>query len=132
MSQLQLFDSSETLLVDEERGRIAYTPSFVDAASAQAWFAEVRSGVKWWSERRMMYDREVDVPRLVGHFRLDPAPGFTPAAILDAVMLLPDEPEVLSWVPEARATFERLRTEPSLRRLEAALERRPEAGTLHP
>jgi alkylated DNA repair dioxygenase AlkB len=31
-----------------------------------------------------MYDREVDVPRLLGHFRLDPAPVATPAAIREA------------------------------------------------
>lgn len=31
-----------------------------------------------------MYDREVDVPRLIGHFRLDLLPAGTPAAILDA------------------------------------------------
>jgi hypothetical protein len=36
------------------------------------------------SERRDMYDREVDVPRLLGHFRLDPAPGATPAAVRGA------------------------------------------------
>src|SRR5205085_9344873 len=29
-------------------------------------------------------DREVDVPRLIGHFRLDPAPADAPAAILDS------------------------------------------------
>jgi alkylated DNA repair dioxygenase AlkB len=84
MPQLTLFDSSETLLADDERGRIAYTPRFVDAATAEAWFMELRSGVKWRAERRMMYDREVDVPRLIGHFRLDPAPGVTPGAILAA------------------------------------------------
>jgi alkylated DNA repair dioxygenase AlkB len=84
MAQLTLFDSSEALLADDERGRITYMPCFVDAATADAWFAELRSGVKWRSERRKMYDREVEVPRLIGHFRLDPPPGFTPAAILDA------------------------------------------------
>jgi alkylated DNA repair dioxygenase AlkB len=31
-----------------------------------------------------MYDREVDVPRLLGYFRLDPAPDATPTAALDA------------------------------------------------
>ena len=31
-----------------------------------------------------MYDRKVAVPRLLGHFRLDPAPDATPMAILDA------------------------------------------------
>ena len=90
MPQLTLFDSSETLLADDERGRIAYTPRFVDAATAEAWFAELRSGVKWRAERRMMYDREVDVPRLMGHFRLDPAPGDTPIAILDAARRVVD------------------------------------------
>jgi alkylated DNA repair dioxygenase AlkB len=84
MSQPTLFDSTETMLVDDERGRIAYTPRFVDSASAQAWFAELRSAVSWRAERRMMYDREVDVPRLVGHFRLDPPASSTPAAILEA------------------------------------------------
>jgi hypothetical protein len=35
MPQLTLFDSSETLLADDERGRIAYTPRFVGAATAK-------------------------------------------------------------------------------------------------
>src|SRR5256885_7280719 len=84
MPQLTLFDSSERLLTDDERGRIAYTPALVDAETAGAWFTELRSGVEWRSERRMMYDREVDVPRLMAHFRLDPAPDATPRSILDA------------------------------------------------
>jgi alkylated DNA repair dioxygenase AlkB len=84
MSQLKLFDSTETLLVDDDRGRIAYTPRLVDAATAEAWFTELRTGVPWRTERRMMYDREVDVPRLMGHFRLDAASASTPRAILDA------------------------------------------------
>jgi hypothetical protein len=70
MPQLMLFDSSETALADDERGRIAYTPRLIDAGTAEAWFAELRSGVPWRAERRIMYDREVDVPRLIGHFRL--------------------------------------------------------------
>jgi alkylated DNA repair dioxygenase AlkB len=84
MPQLSLFDSSETLLVDDERGQVVYRPRFIDAAVAAVWFAELRSGVTWRAERRTMYDREVEVPRLIGHFRLDPAPGFIPDAILQA------------------------------------------------
>jgi alkylated DNA repair dioxygenase AlkB len=84
MAQLALFDSSEMLLANDERGRIAYTPRFVEAETADAWFAELRNAVTWRAERRMMYDREVDVPRLMGHFRLDPAPASTPQSILDA------------------------------------------------
>lgn len=84
MAQLTLFDSTETVLTDDERGRIAYTPRFVDAVTAETWFTQLRGGVQWRTERRMMYDREVDVPRLMAHFRLDQAPGLTPRAILDA------------------------------------------------
>ena len=71
MPQLNLFEARETVLVDDERGRIFYAPGFVDAATAEAWFVELRTQVDWRAERRMMYDREVDVPRLVGHYRLD-------------------------------------------------------------
>lgn len=94
MPQLTLFDSGETLLADDERGRISYRPHFVDAVTAAAWFAELRSGVDWRAERRMMYDREVDVPRLTGHFRLDPPPADTPGTILDAARLVIDGTDV--------------------------------------
>ena len=90
MAQLTLFESAETVLVDDDRGRIAYMSRFVDGASAQAWFAELRGVVGWRAERRVMYDREVDVPRLVGHFRLDPPAASTPAAILEAARRVTD------------------------------------------
>jgi alkylated DNA repair dioxygenase AlkB len=90
MGQLTLFDSSEMLLVNDERGQVAYTPRFVDAGTAEAWFTELRSAVQWRAERRTMYDREVDVPRLVGNFRLDRAPDSTPRAILDAAQRVGD------------------------------------------
>jgi alkylated DNA repair dioxygenase AlkB len=82
MSQLPLFaQGRETVLVDDARGRIVYTPRFVPATIAQAWLDEVRDAVKWEAQRRRMYDREVDVPRLVGHFRLTPEAAHMPAAI---------------------------------------------------
>jgi alkylated DNA repair dioxygenase AlkB len=84
MPQLTLFNSIGTLLADDARGRISYMPHFIDAETAAVWFVELRESVNWHSERRMMYDREVDVPRLMGHFRLDPPPASTPDAILDA------------------------------------------------
>ncbi len=83
MAQLTLFDSTDTVLADDERGRVAYTPRFVDAATAAAWFTELRTDVNWRAERRMMYDREVDVPRLVGSFRLDAPKDRIPASILE-------------------------------------------------
>jgi len=84
VSQLKLFDSHQDALVDGHRGRITYLPGFADADTAHAWFVQLHAEVPWRSERREMYDREVDVPRLLGHFRLDPAPAATPAAISDA------------------------------------------------
>jgi alkylated DNA repair dioxygenase AlkB len=84
MSQLALFDESGGVLADDERGRIEYTPGFIDAATAEAWFAQLRQEVSWRTDRRQMYEREVDVPRLLGHYRLDAPAASTPAAILEA------------------------------------------------
>jgi alkylated DNA repair dioxygenase AlkB len=83
--QIPLFDSSEApaadrsggVLADDERGSIVYTARFVEAAAAAAWFDALRGQVEWKAERRRMYDREVEVPRLTAHFRLssgDPPP----------------------------------------------------------
>jgi alkylated DNA repair dioxygenase AlkB len=84
MAQLGLFGSDEIVLTDGEQGRIVYTPGFVDAATAARWFEDLRTHVPWRSEKRMMYDREVEVPRLLGSFRLDPPSPSTPASILEA------------------------------------------------
>jgi alkylated DNA repair dioxygenase AlkB len=78
--QLALFGATETPLADDANGRIVYTPAFVEEALAAAWFAALRDGVDWRAERRWMYDREVDVPRLTARFRLEPR-----EALLDAV-----------------------------------------------
>ncbi|MBV8067143.1 MAG: alpha-ketoglutarate-dependent dioxygenase AlkB [Candidatus Eremiobacteraeota bacterium] len=39
--------------------------------TARRWFETLRDEVTWHSERRRMYDRDVDVPRLVAGYRLD-------------------------------------------------------------
>jgi alkylated DNA repair dioxygenase AlkB len=65
-------------LVDDETGRIVYKHALFDEAQVHAWFEQLRDGVAWRSERRPMYDRVVDVPRLVASYALDdpalPAP----------------------------------------------------------
>ncbi len=82
MSQLALFaHAGETVLVDDARGRIVYAADFLSAEVARAWFDEVRGAVAWEAQRRQMYDREVDVPRLVGHFRLTPEVAHLPETI---------------------------------------------------
>ena len=83
MAQLSLFDSRD-LVIDEGRGRFVYTPDFIDREKAVRWFAELRQDVRWRTQKRMMYDREVDVPRLLGHFRLDAPLESVPAAIIEA------------------------------------------------
>lgn len=86
MAQPSLFDTdvAEIVLTDDDRGRVTYTPRFADRPTADAWFAELRRDVDWRSLRRQMYDREVDVPRMIAHFRLDPAPDSLPGAIREA------------------------------------------------
>jgi alkylated DNA repair dioxygenase AlkB len=79
----------EAVLADDERGRVAYTPGFVDGRTAAAWFDQLRHAVEWKAERRRMYDREVDVPRLTAHFRLAGAAP-APAAILAAARRVQD------------------------------------------
>ena len=76
MSQMPLFaGSGQTVLVDDELGRVAYTPDFLAAETARAWFVELRQSVPWKTQRRRMYDRDVDVPRLQAYFRLDEEDG---------------------------------------------------------
>jgi alkylated DNA repair dioxygenase AlkB len=84
VAQLTLFESSDSVVANDERGRITYAPRFIDAAMAAAWFGELRAGVKWREMRREMYDREVDVPRLIGHYWLDDPSSDMPEAILAA------------------------------------------------
>jgi alkylated DNA repair dioxygenase AlkB len=89
-----LFDPGERLLADDERGRITYLPGFIDGVTAAEWFVVLRDGVTWRSERRMMYDREVDVPRLMAHYRLDPPEASTPSPILQAAARIVEQLEV--------------------------------------
>ena len=69
MTQFGLFDAP-LALVDGERGRVTYYDRFVPADEAEAAFAALRGGVDWHANRRVMYEREVDVPRLTAHFAL--------------------------------------------------------------
>jgi alkylated DNA repair dioxygenase AlkB len=80
--QLSFLDGGRRVLVDDETGRIEYVPGFVEPQEVRDWFEELRAGVAWRSERRMMYDREVDVPRLVASFRL--AAGDAPRPVVEA------------------------------------------------
>jgi len=90
MPQLVLFPSSGRVLADDVRGHIAYTPHLVAAPVAERWFAQLRTEVGWKAEQRRMYDRDVQVPRLVAHFDLadDAGAAVVPDAIGHAARLL--------------------------------------------
>jgi len=92
VAQLTLFDSNDTVLVDDRRGRISYTRNFFDSATAEAWFIELRHQIDWHAERRMMYDREVDVPRLTASFRLEEPQASLPEPIREAAR------RVIEWL----------------------------------
>jgi len=86
--QLGLFGEGIRTLVDDTSGRITYTPEFVDPATGWAWFEALRDAVAWRTERRRMYDRDVDVPRKVASYRLhDPE---LPLALAEAERLICD------------------------------------------
>ena len=55
---------------------------------AEDWLAELRTTVPWKAERRRMYDRDVDVPRLTAHYRLGPDDAPPPAAVRAAAELV--------------------------------------------
>lgn len=67
--QIGLFAPAARTLVDDARGRIVYYPQLLEAPLEARLFARLRDEVDWNAERRPMYDRVVDVPRLTG--RLD-------------------------------------------------------------
>ena len=77
MSQTGLFGAEPLVIVDDEHGRFAYEPALVGQERAAAWFATLLADIPWEAQRRSMYGREVDVPRLVQHYALD-EPGLPP------------------------------------------------------
>jgi alkylated DNA repair dioxygenase AlkB len=72
MIQLPLVPQPDIeVLADGETGRIVFKHALFDAEQIQAWFERLREDVEWRAERRPMYDRIVDVPRLVASYALD-------------------------------------------------------------
>jgi alkylated DNA repair dioxygenase AlkB len=90
---LDLFAGAMTQLVDDAQGGIRYWPGFVDAALAQEWFATLLAKAAWTHQRRPMYDRVVDVPRLLASYRIGQFPSELPlAAMLKRVQALAPGP----------------------------------------
>ena len=91
--ETDLFGVGPQQLIEDAEGGVSYRPDFIDAATAWQWFHALRDDVAWQAQRRPMFDRVVDVPRLVSAYRLDD-PGL-PGSLARAAELLradTDEP----------------------------------------
>lgn len=75
-----LFAPSIVQLVDDAEGGIRYWPHFVEAGIAQDWFERLQANVAWSSLQRPMYERIVDVPRLLAGHAVDALPDTLPLA----------------------------------------------------
>ena len=67
-SQQGLFAPEPVSLFRDGEGGIRYLPDAVQEGLARRWFEEALRNIGWLSQQRMMYDREVAVPRLLATF----------------------------------------------------------------
>jgi alkylated DNA repair dioxygenase AlkB len=68
MYQQGLFEPTPVALVRDDEGGIRYLPASIDTEAAQRWFAQAFENVCWTNRQRMMYEREVAVPRLLAGY----------------------------------------------------------------
>ncbi|MFM0731224.1 alpha-ketoglutarate-dependent dioxygenase AlkB [Paraburkholderia sediminicola] len=66
--QQGLFAPEPVSLIHDEEGGIRYLPESIPAQAAQEWFEQALENIGWMSQQRMMYEREVAVPRLLATF----------------------------------------------------------------
>jgi alkylated DNA repair dioxygenase AlkB len=64
-------EPARKVLLDDASGRIEYRAGVLPPAQADAWFVRLQADIPWRAQRRQMYERELDVPRLTASYRLD-------------------------------------------------------------
>jgi len=69
--QLGFFQADARVVLDDPSGSIVYYPAALTPEQSSRAFKHLVNAIPWRSERRMMYEREVDVPRLVASARVD-------------------------------------------------------------
>ena len=79
-----LFAPSMLQLVDDAQGGARYWPGAVDPDTAQQWFDTLVERAGWRHLRRPMYDRMVDVPRLLASYAVQDLPAGLPLAAMHA------------------------------------------------
>lgn len=72
-----LFGAGPQRLLDDATGLVEYRGDVLSPELAQAWFEMLHANIPWRQQRRVMYERELDVPRLTASYRLDD-PGLPP------------------------------------------------------
>jgi alkylated DNA repair dioxygenase AlkB len=73
VTQFSLFSQGPLALLDDASGRIVYEENVIDAPQATQWHERLLDSAIWRQQRRVMYERELDVPRLTAHFSADHA-----------------------------------------------------------
>lgn len=71
--QLGFFEADSRVVLEDATGSIVYYRGVLGHDEATSVFEALLAVIPWKSERRMMYEREVDVPRLVASARIDGA-----------------------------------------------------------
>jgi alkylated DNA repair dioxygenase AlkB len=66
--QLSFFSAQPAILNDDATGRIVYIPGVFSAEESRELFECVRERAPWSTETMWMYDKMVDVPRLVAKY----------------------------------------------------------------
>lgn len=79
---MDLFAPTQLQVVPGDGGGVRYWPGFSARADADAWFAALLSGADWSAQRRRMYDRTIDVPRLTSTYRTNALPDALPLAAI--------------------------------------------------
>jgi alkylated DNA repair dioxygenase AlkB len=63
-----LFGLEPVSLIRDDEGGIRYLPGSISVVEAARWFEALRHDAIWAERKRMMYEREVDVPRLMAAY----------------------------------------------------------------
>lgn len=79
---MSLFAATPVTLVEDAEGGIVHWPQWLPEPLADAWFHALQARAAWAHQRRPMYDRVVDVPRLLATYRSDAFPADLPLAEL--------------------------------------------------
>jgi alkylated DNA repair dioxygenase AlkB len=73
--QLGFFaQEARSVVADDETGTIVYTPALFSREESERLFLTLRVEIPWESDTRWMYDRRVDVPRLVAYYESESFP----------------------------------------------------------